>query len=51
MTIDVCERKNKTQKTKETQYVDADDHPFHPKTFRNRGVMENSLFLKDEKDS
>ena len=33
------ERKKKTQKTKETQYVDADEHPVHPKTFSHSGVV------------
>ena len=31
-------RKKKTQKTKETQYVDADDHPFHSNEIRNSGM-------------
>ena len=35
------ERKKKTQKTKETQYVDADDHPFQSRIFRNSGMSFN----------
>ena len=35
------ERKKKTQKTKETQYVDADEHPFQSRIFRNSGVSFN----------
>ena len=30
---------SKISKTKEIQYVDADEHPVHPKTFRNSGVV------------
>ena len=33
------ERKKKTQKTKETQYVDADDHPFHTNEISHSGVV------------
>ena len=33
------ERKKKTQKTKETQYVDANEHPVQTKTFSNSRVV------------
>jgi len=29
----------KTQKTKKTQYVDADEHPVQSRIFRNSGVV------------
>ena len=32
-------RNKKTQKTKETQYVDADDHPFHTNEISYSGVV------------
>ena len=32
-------RKKKTQKTKETQYVDADEHPVQSRIFSHSGVV------------
>ena len=32
------ERKKKTQKTKETQYVETDEHPFQSNEISNGGV-------------
>ena len=35
------ERKKKTQKTKESQYVETDEHPFQKETFSHGGVSFN----------
>ena len=37
--IIVYERKNKTQKTKESQYAETDEHPFHSNEISHSGVV------------
>jgi hypothetical protein len=43
-------RKKKTQKTKETQYVDADEHPFHSNEISYSRIVldyKYDFYLKD----